>query len=289
MQLSNLEFSSAASQCSGMSLSAFLCRDNLCESPGPDDFGGDNGEGDCEGDFDEDGPDSSKPPSPRNSNSDWLMLSPGTAQRQKQRATSFSKDASIPQTPYSIHSHLGPAPKPTPMGGPCEALLAASYEVYRSSGGSPGTHSSTNSNRILRPQRKCSSFSVSGIADRVKDNGRLACLEDANYNTSLRAFSIVSALLIQHCIVAKVTSSTSTAAPSLTLKPKAQGVSVCQLTDPFPKRIQSDASAALMRISPLSAMNSIIANKKSKLTYCSVSESSSRNYLILSDALLSLS
>jgi hypothetical protein len=203
MQLSNLEFSSAASQCSGMSLSAFLCRDNLCESPGPDDFGGDNGDGDCEGDFDEDGPDSSKPPSPRNSNSDWLMLSPGTAQRQKQRATSFSKDASIPQTPYSIHSHLGPAPKPTPMGGPCEALLAASYEVYRSSGGSPGTHSSTNSNRILRPQRKCSSFSVSGIADRVKDNGRLACLEDANYNTSLRAFSIVSALLIQHCIVGK--------------------------------------------------------------------------------------
>ena len=190
-----------------MSLSAFLCRDNLCESPGPDDYGGDNGEGDCEGDFEDDGLDSSKPPSPRNSNSDWLMLSPGTAQRQKQRATSFSKDASIPQTPYSTHSHshLGPAPKPAPMGGPCEALLAASYEVYRSSGGSPNSdmQSSTNSNRIVRPQRKCSSFSVSGIADRVKDNGRLACLEDANYNTSLRAFSIVSALLIQHCIVGK--------------------------------------------------------------------------------------
>lgn len=201
MQLSNLEFSSAASQCSGMSLSAFLCRDNLCESPGGDD----NGEGDCEGDFEDDGLYSSRPTSPRNVNSDWLMLSPGTAQKQKQRSTSFSKDASIPQTPYSTHSHLGPAPKPTPMGGPCEALLAASYEVYRSSGGSPGSDmlSSTNSNRIIRPQRKCSSFSVSGIADRVKDSGRLACLEDSNYATSLRAFSIVSALLIQHCIVGK--------------------------------------------------------------------------------------
>lgn len=191
IELVNLELSSAASQCSGMSLSAFLCRDN-----------GDSiiGDGDDEL-YDSCIDGSSTFPSPKNDTSEWPS---GFGNLQIPRSRG-GKDTSIPQ---SYSPLLGHPAKPLNVGGPCDALLAASYEVYRASyAGSPASerhfsngHASDNASK---PQRKCSSFCASGIADRGLENVRVSSSMDSTYATSLRAYGIISAILIQHCIVGK--------------------------------------------------------------------------------------
>ena len=195
----NLELSSAASQCSGMSLSAFLCRDN-----------GDSVVGDGEDElYDSCIDGSSTFPSPKNNITDWPTQIFGSNTLQIPRSR-IGKECSIPQS-YSPIGHGHPA-KPLNVGGPCDALLAASYEVYRASyAGSPTSdrhserHSSNGygSDSATKPQRKCSSFCASGIADRGLENVRVSSTMDSTYATSLRAYGIVSAILIQHCIVGK--------------------------------------------------------------------------------------
>ena len=166
----NLELSSAASQCSGMSLSAFLCRDN-----GDSVVGG--GEDEL---YDSCIEGSSTFPSPMNNTQDWPSQAPGFSNLQILKGR-VAKDSSIPQ---SYSPHLGHPAKPLNVGGPCDALLAASYEVYRASyAGSPTSerHSSIGygSDNASKPQRKSSSFCTSGIADRGLENVHVSSSTDS--------------------------------------------------------------------------------------------------------------
>lgn len=200
MQLGNLESSSATSHCSGMSLSAFLCRDNGDSLP-------DDGEGD---DDQDEGRGSSKPPSPRYWNSEWLIHSPSGMGASAFRLKGSVKDYPLPQNPYSAsHSYVGGGPglKATPSIGPSDTLSAGSSELLLSYtlSASPPSHSyrKGGGTHINLRQQKGGSLSSSGIADRGKDTAQSSNPDDVSYTTSMRTFSIVSALLIQHCVVGK--------------------------------------------------------------------------------------
>ena len=197
MQLGNLESSSAASHCSGMSLSAFLCRDNGDSLP-------DDGDGDADEEQDE-GMGSSKPPSPRYWNSDWLIHSPSGLGSSAFRIKGSGKNSPLPLNPYSAsHSYSGAGPglKAAPSNGTDPLSGSSELHLSYTLSASPPSYRQGSGAHINLRQQKCGSFNASGIADRGKDIER-SSFDDVSYTTSLRTFSIVSALLIQHCVVGK--------------------------------------------------------------------------------------
>ena len=217
MQFANLNFSSAASHCSGNSLSAFLCRDNGENN----NYNLNNSNDDGDNDYDAGGV-SSYHPSPRAMYADWGLHPSQNPSSQHGIRTPRSglhgrnndgrlisqqgsgKNSEQNKFPNQINSRV--------YGSPTESVLPG-QEDFRS--GLPTIQSQgryTPPTGIVQPIRsfRRGSNNSTGIAgardrdnsrDKEKEKSKLYGLDDSSFYSSLRAYSIISSILIHHCIV----------------------------------------------------------------------------------------
>ena len=213
MQFANLNFSSAASHCSGNSLSAFLCRDNSENN----NYNNTNSYDDGDNDYDDAGGVSSYHPSPRAMYADWgLHPSQHGARTPRSGFQSRSNDGRLLSQQgsgkTSVQSKFPNQMSSRVYGSPPESVLAG-QEDFRS--GLPTIQSQgryTPPIGIIQPIRsfRRGSNNSGGIAgardrdnsrDKEKEKSKLYGLDDSAFYSSLRAYSIISSILIHHCIV----------------------------------------------------------------------------------------